>query len=365
MAKQAGVRGSQRRRGSGPRGPSSASGANQGVMGVRARNTRRPGEELAGAGQAGRATGMAGTPDSSFHTLATGDRLLGQPRGLLCPQLATSPRSGPSGQFRTLRVQPPAPGYTPKPPTPPPAPALRAAPPPARGPPGTSPLRAGSGGRKPAGKEGGRERGRREAGPARGWATAGPLPPTRRRIFPRLPPGPRNRPPRPLGLHSPAARPAAPARATSRLPSSLRPGARLPGRPQPPRTAPPPVFLPLQPLRSLPPSSPLSPPPRRRCLLRYCSASRPPSPPRSLATTTPPRLLPSSGPLAPATATPSHTSHLASWLSLPSSSSGLNLRLLPLLPGPASYSALLEPARGHIHLPSPKGAEGASFCEAF
>lgn len=312
---------------------------------------------------------MAGTPDSSFHTLATGDRLLRQPRGLLCPQLATSPRSGSSGQFRALRVQPPAPGYTPKPPTPPPAPALRAAPPPARGPPGTSPLRAGSGGRKPAGKEGGRERGRREAGPARGWATAGPLPPTRRRIFPRLPPGPGNRPPWTLGLHSPAARPAAPARATSPLPSSLRPGARLPGRPPPPpppRTAPPPVFLPLQPLRSLPPSSPLSPPPRRRCLLRYCSASRPPV----LHACWPrlPRLasFPLRGPLSPATATPSHTSHLASsWLSLPSSSSGLNLRLLPLLPWPASYSALLEPASGHIHLPSPKGAEGASFCEAF
>lgn len=203
---------------------------------------------------------MAGTPDSSFHTLATGDRLLRQPRGLLCPQLATSPRSGPSGQFRAVRVRPPAPGYTQEPPTPPLAPALGQHLPQPAARPGPAPFaRAAAGGSRQGKREGGTgwEGGR--AGQGLGYSR--PPPSNQAPHLPAPPTGPGPGPGRraPRGSTHRQLGPW-PRLGPSGLPSSPRPGARLPGRPQPPRRAPPPVFLPLRPPRSLPPSSPLSSP---------------------------------------------------------------------------------------------------------
>lgn len=82
-------------------------------------DTRRPGEELAGPGRRGGRRGWQGRRTPRLTHSPQRDLLLLQPRGRLCPQLATSPPTGPSSQFRAVLVQPPAPGYTPKPPAPP------------------------------------------------------------------------------------------------------------------------------------------------------------------------------------------------------------------------------------------------------
>lgn len=166
-----------------------------------------------------------------------------------------------------------------------------------------------------------------------------PVPPAR----------PGNRPPRPSGLHSPAARPAAPSRRplgsrAPRAPALGYPGGRSCRRRRHRARLLLPVFLPLQRPRSLPPSSPPSllplaaaatshppPPPASR------AASRPPTRPR--AATAPPRRLRAATSRAPPHR--SHRSHLPPSLHAapppglppPPPSSGLSPRLLPLLPG--------------------------------
>lgn len=71
MAKQAGVEGSWRPRGSGrgPRGPGTAEGAKREAEEGEREGTPEARRGASRAGQAGRATGRAGTPDSSSHAL--------------------------------------------------------------------------------------------------------------------------------------------------------------------------------------------------------------------------------------------------------------------------------------------------------
>lgn len=77
------------------RGPSTAAVAKRGAMGVIARGHAEARRGASAAGQAGRATGMAGTPDASSHALATGDRLLLQPRGPSLPPARNFAAEGP------------------------------------------------------------------------------------------------------------------------------------------------------------------------------------------------------------------------------------------------------------------------------
>lgn len=303
---------------------------------------------------------MAGTPDSSSHALATENRLLLQTRGRLCPQLATSPPSCPSGQFRAVRVQPPASGYTLEPllhlRLPPagqhlPHPAAR---------PGPTPLaRTAAGGSRQGERKGGREEGR-AAGPAMGWAMGRPPP-----SAPAPPvPAPHARLQEPatasLGVPltgSSARRPGSGHLSAPALPAPRRSFPRRP-QPPPPGAAPPPVFFPLQPLRSLPPPSPPSLLPlgaaassgsTKPCSPTHGHQDYPTSPPSLFGT--------------PGSCHRRPQSHLPPCVfsALPALSFVGAQSPPPSPPSwPASYSTLLKPACGHIHLPSPTSAEGAS-----
>lgn len=326
------------------------------------RNTRRPGG-AGGAGPAG-ATGLAGTPDSSSHT-ATGDRLLLQPRGRVCPQRQLRRRRALEPFWGQLPGQPPPPPGTPSWLHPrPQTPALRAAPPSPHGSPQDLPPRAGGGRRR---EGGGKEQGE-ESRASRGLGSGRP-PPAPAPQLPAPPPGPQGRVAAPCGAPLTDGRPSAP---TGRPAPAPRPGARLPAA----ATAcwlPPPYLLPaaaalflLLPLLS-PPLAAASPLHLTRPLAAACPALNP--------TRRPPPLSGLPAP-APALFTPPTPPFGASTLPPP----GSIPRLLPLLPGlprvlrspsphactrypPAQPTTEFAPRRSRLDRPPPlrPGSQGASL----